>query len=71
MKEEIEKKHTTVLGTNRAAEPLLTKTGRGVCRFHHNLSHGFYRAMSVKFLFFSSISRGILSGIYMTIEVSF
>ena len=29
MKEEIETKH--FLGTNRAAEPLLTKTGRGVC----------------------------------------
>ena len=31
--------HTfAVLGTNRAAETLLTQTGRGVCAFHHNLS---------------------------------
>ena len=32
--------HTfAVLGTNRAAEPLLTKQVE-VCAFHHNLSHG-------------------------------
>ena len=54
MKEEIETKHFehtfAVLGTNRAAEPLLTKQVE-VCAFHHNLSHGVYRVMSVKFLF--------------------
>ena len=41
MKEEIETKHFwthfAVLGTNRAAEPLLTKYVK-VCAFHHNLS---------------------------------
>ena len=54
MKEEIETKHFehtfAVLETNRTAEPLLTKQVE-VCAFHHNLSHGFYRVMSVKFLF--------------------
>ena len=56
MKEEIETKHFEntfgVLGTNRAAEPLLTKQVE-VCAFH-NPSHGFYRVMSVKFLFLPS-----------------
>ena len=54
MKEEIETthfEHFAVLGKNRVAEPLLTKQVE-VCAFHHNLSHGFYRVMSVKFLFF-------------------
>ena len=55
MKEEIETTHFehtfAVLGMNRAAEPLLTQTEVEVCAFHHNLSHGFYRVMSVKFLF--------------------
>ena len=49
MKEEIETKHFehtfAVSGDEpRCREPLLTKTGRGLCAFHHNLvSHGFYR----------------------------
>ena len=55
MKEEIETKHFehtfAVLGTNRAAEATPHQTGRGVCAFHHNLSHGLYRVLSVKFLF--------------------
>ena len=34
----------------RTAEPLLTKQVE-VRAFHHNLSHGFYRVMSVKFQF--------------------
>ena len=54
MKEEIETAHFehtfAVLGTNRAAEPLLTKQVE-VCVFHYNLSHGFHRVMSDKFLF--------------------
>ena len=53
MKEEIETKAFwwfAVLGTNRAADPLLTKQAE-VYVFHHNLSHRFYRMMSVKFLF--------------------
>ena len=57
MKEEIETTHFehifAVRGTNRAAELLLTKQVE-VCAFHHNLSHGFYRVMSVKFLFSSN-----------------
>ena len=61
MKEEIETKHFehtfAVLGTNRACrEPLLTKTGRGCVRFTANLSHGFYRVISVKFLFLFPVS---------------
>ena len=52
MKEEIETTHFAVLGKNHVAEPLLTKQVE-VCAFHHNLSHGFYRVMSVKFLFSS------------------
>ena len=54
MKGEIETTHFehtfAVLETNRAAEPLLTKQVE-MCAFHHNLSRGFYRVMSVKFLF--------------------
>ena len=64
MKEEIETTHFehtfAVLGTNRAAETLLTKqTGRGVCAFHHNLSHGLYRVMSVKVSILESGSAGV------------
>ena len=53
MKEEIETKHfehTLRFWANRAAEPLLTKQIED-CAFHYNLSHGFYRVMSVTFLF--------------------
>ena len=46
MKEEIEAKHFehtfAVLGINRAAEPCLTKTGRGVCVSPQPLSHGVF-----------------------------
>ena len=29
-----------------------------MCAFHHNLSHGFYRVMSVKFLFLKVALKG-------------
>ena len=56
MKEEIETTHFehifAVLETNRAAEATPHPNRSRCCAFHHNLfSHGFYRVMSVKFLF--------------------
>ena len=57
MKEEIETTHFehtfAVLGTNRAAEShSSTKQVEVLCVSPQPVSHGFYRVMSVKFLFF-------------------
>ena len=57
MKEEIETKHFehtfAVLGDEpHCRSHSSPQTGRGVVRFHHNLSLGLYRVMSVKALFY-------------------
>ena len=58
MKEEVETTHfehtLRFQGRTVLQKPLLTKQVE-VCVVHHNLSHGFYRVMSVKFLFPSNI----------------
>ena len=54
MKEEIETKHFEhTRGSRDEPRCRATPTTKQVevCAFHHNLSHGFYRVMSVKFLF--------------------
>ena len=65
MKEEIETKHFehtfAVLRDEPRCRATPHQTGRGVCVSPQPLSHGFYRVMSVKFLFFSTFTLLLIS----------
>ena len=65
MKEEIEKKHFEHT-CGSGDEPRCRATPQvEVCAFRHNLSHGFYRVMSVTFLFGSTGARYLLHIIHL------